>query len=77
MALPAILREESLRAFCKAQRQGNRATKSTANETWQVGVVPTLQERFGEHKDWKDHVGGGSETNKRPPMRKWEVVVPS
>jgi hypothetical protein len=25
----------------------------------------------------EDHVGGGSESNKRPPMRKWEVVAPS
>src|SRR5260221_1503314 len=25
----------------------------------------------------RDHVGGGSEQNKRPLMRKWEVVAPS
>src|SRR5499427_6806375 len=25
----------------------------------------------------EDHVGGGSEQNKRPPTRKWEVVAPS
>jgi hypothetical protein len=33
--------------------------------------------RNGEHKRRRDHVGSGSEQNKRPLMRKSEVVAPS
>jgi hypothetical protein len=43
---------------------------------------PPLQERDGAsgamaNTNKRDHVGGGSEQNKRPLMRKWEVVAPS
>ena len=46
------------------QRPGREGTSNSSRSA----TANTKQE---------DHVGGGSEQNKRPPMRKWEVVAPS
>jgi hypothetical protein len=55
---------------------GNRHTKALVRQ-----VPPACRERRGGDAapDTKEEeaVDGGSEPNKRPPMREWEVVAPS